>query len=148
MNNSYKLVLWSVAMSRLFLTIITLVGGLYMAPTTKGQDVVHDLKNGICIPDCIKKWCRDDYCPKPVPCPVPVKCFGCSCYHPKKLPSITCVKCFRCDDYCPKPLPSVCKKAAHSMKIASPLYSETKSTTEDSNHVFPGHRPIHAPLEN
>lgn len=62
-------------------------------------------------PDCIGKYCCDDYCVKPLPAVCPVKCFCCDDYCPKPLPCIYPVKCFVCDDYCPKPLPCfICPK--------------------------------------
>ena len=60
------------------------------------------------VPDCIGRYCRDDYCPKPLPPVCPPKCFTCDDYCPKRLPCIFHVKRFCCDDYCPKCLPRIC----------------------------------------
>ena len=48
--------------------------------------------------------CRDDYCPKPLPC-VPCAPLGkCDCYCPKPLPCLPCDLHYCApDDYCPKP---------------------------------------------
>jgi hypothetical protein len=51
--------------------------------------------------------CCDDYCAKPLPCVVPVKCCGPDDYCCKPLPSVCPVKCCDKDDYCPKPCPLV-----------------------------------------
>ena len=118
-------------MPRLVLMLTTLIAGFCTPSTSKAQDTLHDMKHGICIPDCIKEWCCDDYCSKPVPCPVPVKCFGYDCYHPKQLPCPAYVKCFRCDDYCRKPLPSVCCPTGYAMKCMPPLHSPANSSTQE-----------------
>ena len=61
-----------------------------------------------CLPDCVGRWCCDDYHPKPLPCPQPVNCFGCDDYCAKPLPCAIPVRHFCCDDYCRKCLPPVC----------------------------------------
>ena len=56
----------------------------------------------MCWPDCIKKTCCDDYCPKPIPCVPRICCFGCDDYMYKCEPCVKRMCCFGCDDYCPK----------------------------------------------
>jgi hypothetical protein len=60
-----------------------------------------------CIPDCPQPKCCDDYCPKPIPCVPPVRCFGCDDYCPKCEPCTKEVCCFVCDDYCYKCPPKI-----------------------------------------
>jgi hypothetical protein len=52
-----------------------------------------------CWPDCVVTTCRDDYCPKPPPCPAPGPCLGCDDYDPKCMPRVRRVCRFECDDY-------------------------------------------------
>ena len=59
-------------------------------------------------PDCVEKFCCDDYQAKPLPCAAGVKCFECPDYCPKPLPCAAPVNAFCCDDYCRKRLPPVC----------------------------------------
>jgi hypothetical protein len=60
------------------------------------------------VPDCIGRWCCDDYDVKCLPCANVSFCFGCDGYCCKRLPC-TCVSlCFQCDDYCKKCLPTAC----------------------------------------
>jgi hypothetical protein len=69
------------------------------------------------VPDCIGKWCPDDYCPKKEPCVcVPLR-FGCDNYCGKKEPCVCVPLCFGCDDYCGKCPPKVC---------SGPLYRSLK----------------------
>lgn len=82
--------------------------GVY-APTAHAQQA----GGGWCVPHlpvaCTPCWCRNDYCPKPMPCTacVPAKC--CDDYCVKPLPLVPCpVAHACCNDYCVKPLPSVC----------------------------------------
>ena len=56
----------------------------------------------MCWPDCIKKTCCDDYCPKPAPCVPRIGCFGCDDYMYKCEPCVKRMGCFGCDSYCPK----------------------------------------------
>ena len=103
---------------RRLLPIIIVVVYLWMPSAITAQDTFPELKHGLCIPDCIRKWCYDDYCPKPIPCPIDVKCFGCDCYQPKRLPCPIDVNCFRCDDYGCKPFPHLCCPPSHYLKCA------------------------------
>ena len=63
---------------------------------------------GCPVPDCIGKWCCDDYDAKCLPriC-TPIR-FGCDDYCKKELPCGCTSFCFHCDDYCKKCLPCVC----------------------------------------
>ena len=62
------------------------------------------------VPDCIGKWCRDDYCRKDAPCVGVPLCFGCDDYCPKKAPCVCVPLGFCCDDYCKKCPPAVCRQ--------------------------------------
>ncbi|QDV74805.1 hypothetical protein [Botrimarina mediterranea] len=82
---------------------------------------------GVCLDDwfggeccCPQKYCCDDYCPKPLPCPPRADCCRlCDNYCHKPLPCPPCVDCRRfCDDYCPKPLPCLrCRSTEHDVCI-------------------------------
>ena len=63
---------------------------------------------GCGVPDCIGKWCPDDYCPKKEPCVGVSLCFGCDDYCPKNAPCVSARLCFGCDNYCEKCPPKVC----------------------------------------
>lgn len=64
---------------------------------------------GCPVPDCIGKWCCDDYRPKCPPCIKVPLCFECDDYCSKRMPKVCVGICFGCDDYCKKCLPPVCK---------------------------------------
>lgn len=63
-----------------------------------------------CWPDCVGKFCCDDYCAKPLPClPVGKMGFACDDYCRQPLPCPPFGKTgFCCDDYCRKPQPPPC----------------------------------------
>jgi hypothetical protein len=65
---------------------------------------------GCPVPDCIGKWCRDDYCAKKVPCAAVPLCFGRDDYCSKKAPCVSVPLCFGCDNYRRKCLPKVCSR--------------------------------------
>jgi hypothetical protein len=60
------------------------------------------------VPDCIGRWCPDDYCAKKAPCVSVPLCFGCDDYCSKQASCVSVPLCFTCDDYCPKCPPKVC----------------------------------------
>lgn len=64
---------------------------------------------GCPVPDCIGKWCCDDYQGKSLPCIKVPLCFGCDNYCRKTIPRVCTPLCFTCDDYCRKCQPSVCR---------------------------------------
>ena len=64
---------------------------------------------GCPVPDCIGKWCCDDYRAKCLPCVKVPLCFGCDDYCRKSLPRVCAPLCFTCDDYCKKCQPPVCR---------------------------------------
>ena len=64
---------------------------------------------GCPVPDCIGKWCCDDYRAKCPPCVKVPLCFGCDDYCRKPSPRVCVPLCFRCDDYCRKCPPPVCR---------------------------------------
>ncbi len=63
-----------------------------------------------CWPDCVGKFCCDDYCAKPLPClPLGKTRFDCDDYCRKPIPCQPAGKTTTfCDEYCRKPLPPVC----------------------------------------
>ena len=79
---------------------------LLSLPASAG-DPLHNLL-GCPVPDCIGKWCPDDYCPKKEPCVGVSLCFGCDDYCGKKAPCVCAPLRFCCDDYCEKCPPKVC----------------------------------------
>ena len=64
---------------------------------------------GCPVPDCIGKWCCDDYTAKSFPCVKVPLCFGCNDYCRKSMPRVCAPLCFTCDDYCKKCLPPACR---------------------------------------
>ena len=72
------------------------------SPATAGSLLPKALH---CWPDCVGKFCCDDYCPKPPPCAKRVKCFRCPDYCSKYAPCPISVKRGGCPDYCRKPVP-------------------------------------------
>ncbi|MAI31312.1 MAG: hypothetical protein CBE00_02660 [Planctomycetaceae bacterium TMED240] len=64
---------------------------------------------GCPVPDCIGKWCCDDYRVKSPPCVKLPLCFGCDDYCGKSMPRVCAPLCFTCDDYCKKGQPPVCR---------------------------------------
>ena len=64
---------------------------------------------GCPVPDCIGKWCCDDYRPKCLPCVKVPLCFGCDDYCGKRMPQVCVPLCLGYDDYCRKCPPTVCK---------------------------------------
>ena len=64
---------------------------------------------GCPVPDCIGKWCCDDYRSKRLPCVKVPLCFGCDDYCRKSMPRVCTPLCFTCDDYCKKCQPPVCR---------------------------------------
>ncbi len=59
-----------------------------------------------CVPDCVRDYCCDDYCPKHVPCLHGIKTKCCDDYCEKPTPCIRRA-CIVCDDYRPKCQPQV-----------------------------------------
>ena len=64
---------------------------------------------GCPVPDCIGKWCCDDYKSKCLPCVKVPLCFACDDYCRKPMPRVCAPLCFTCDDYCKKCQPPVCR---------------------------------------
>jgi len=64
---------------------------------------------GCPVPDCIGKWCCDDYKSKCPPCVKVPLCFGCDEYCRKSMPRVCTPLCFTRDDYCKKCQPPVCR---------------------------------------
>ena len=60
------------------------------------------------VPDCIRKYCCADYCPKAPPCPQMVHRFCCDDYCPKSPPCAKPLCGFHCPDYCKKGAPCPC----------------------------------------
>ena len=87
--------------------VVFLASLLCLLTTASAGDFGHKLL-GCPVPDCIGKWCCDDYCPKNAPGACVPLCFRCDDYCPKKVPCVCAPLRFGCDDYCKKRLPKVC----------------------------------------
>jgi hypothetical protein len=74
-------------------------------PRIEAGEALHEMLHGICIPDCIRRWSADDYCPKPFPCLGSRLEATCDDYRAKAAPCPIAVRQFECDDYCPKAWP-------------------------------------------
>ena len=102
----------SPARSRRSVGVIALLAaaclGAAISAATAGQPLWKLPHVGPRVPDCIGKYCCDDYHRKPLPCPPPKVCLECPDYCGKPLPCVPPVKAFCCDDFCPKPLPPLC----------------------------------------
>ena len=71
------------------------------------------------VPDCVGKWCCDDYCQKNAPC-VPVCLKFCpDNYCAKQEPCVCVPLCLRCDDYCAKCLPPICFPVCRELKCVA-----------------------------
>ena len=88
-------------------TIVILAGLSCCLTTASAAEPYHKLF-GCPVPDCIGKWCRDDYCAKNEPCTSVPLCLQCDDYCSKKAPCVRVPLCFGCDDYRKKCLPKVC----------------------------------------
>ena len=90
--------------------VIFLTSGLCCSPAFAG-DPWHRLIGGSLIgcsvPDCVGKWCCDDYCGKKEPCVCAPLRFCCDDYRPKQEPCVGASLNFCCDDYCRKCPPRV-----------------------------------------
>jgi hypothetical protein len=89
------------------LTWMVLVSTVVCCSTARAGNPFHHLV-GCSVPDCVGKWCCDDYCPKKEPCVCAPLAFCCDDYCPKKEPCVCTPLNFCCDDYCRKCLPKVC----------------------------------------
>lgn len=69
-----------------------------------------------CRPNCVGKFCCDDYDGKPLPCAVGANCFECADYCAKPRPCLPAGNSFCCDDFCPKPLPPICCANAKQLR--------------------------------
>ena len=89
------------------------------------------------VPDCIGKYCCDDYCGKPLPSTRGVCCFGCNDYCGKPLPSARGVCCFRLQRL---PTKNVCRRSPAPNAI-SPAIPEAAATLKNkrwqSSTVYP-----------
>lgn len=91
-----------------------------------------------CVPDCIRKWCRDDYCRKSEPCVCVPLNFTCDDYCCKKEPRVCAPLCFGCDDYRKKCLPKVCSSPLLGFLRCGPSPQQCscgKCDGQSGNHV-------------
>jgi hypothetical protein len=99
--------------------VILLAGAMCSLTTASAGEPCRKLF-GCPVPDCIGKWCCDDYRPKNEPCVcVPLR-FGCDDYCAKKVPCVRAPLCFGCDDYRKKCLPKVCTKPLYQFLRCGP----------------------------
>jgi hypothetical protein len=93
--------------SRQSVLTATLLATFVTSSVAAAADFGHELLHGVCVPDCVRKRCCDDYHAKPL---TPVRCLNACCcddYCSKPLPCPARVKRFCCDDYCPKKSPCI-----------------------------------------
>jgi hypothetical protein len=93
-------------MNRKLRLAVILTSSLWCSTAMAG-DLLHSLI-GCGVPDCVGKWCCDDYCGKKEPCVCVPLSFCCDDYCPKKEPCVCVPLNFCCDDYCPKCPPKAC----------------------------------------
>lgn len=110
------------------LLAITLLAAIFSGSVTSADEPRTDFLFGICVPDCNKKRCCDDYCAKPLPKTQCAKMSCCDNYCAKPEPCPKCIKKSCCDDYCRKPLP--CAKCppggANKLKCSAPACAGQK----------------------
>ena len=87
--------------------------------TSFAVDLFDSHRHKSCVPDCIRKYCCDDYCPKAEPWVCAPLRFCCDDYCAKQQPRICAPLNFCCDDYCSKCPPSLC---------CSPLWQNLQCT--------------------
>ena len=80
---------------------------LLLTLPASAREPLHHLL-GRPVPDCIGRWCQDDYCAKKAPSVCLPLYFGCDDYCGKQAPCVSAPLCFGCDDYCAKCPPKVC----------------------------------------
>ncbi len=114
-------------MVKLRLSLACLVLGMVVTSSAQAGNARPPVLLGFgtyCVPNCIAKWCCDDYRPKCEPGVCGVKQFCCDDYCPKCEPCVRGVKRFCCDDYLPKCMPKVCAQPcgpnAHNLKCGTP----------------------------
>ena len=93
---------------------------------------------GCTVPDCIGKWCCDDYKPKCLPCVKVPLCFGCDDYCRKSMPRVCTPLCFTCDDYCKKCQPPACRPPLLSTLQCVPERRRSGCATSASNNCDNG----------
>ena len=98
---------------------IVLTSSLCCSPAMAG-DLLRGLV-GCGVPDCVGKWCCDDYCPKQEPCVCVPLNFCCDDYCQKQEPCVCVPLNFCCDDYCPKCPPRACSPSlCENLKCGPP----------------------------
>lgn len=88
-------------MNRQFLFVFVVIVS-FLTATANAGDGCEAIWAGYCWPDCIKKYCCDDYQPKCLPPVKPVSCYTCDDYCQKPIPCAQPVGCYVWDDYCKK----------------------------------------------
>ena len=129
--------------NRIVLPAVLLAMHLTSSPLV-ARESGYELLHGIHVPDCIRKRCCDDYCPKPPPCPVKVEQFCCDDYCPKPLPCPVKAGKFCCDDYCPKAFPCIICPSCAELKCPPTLASPVAEQLErgHSTRARPPLRPL------
>lgn len=100
---------------------------------------------GYPVPDCIGKWCCDDYKPKCLPCVKVPLCFGCDDYCRKSMPRVCTPLCFTCDDYCKKCQPPACRPPLLSTLRCVPKCGASRCTTCSPSSCDQGNAMINEP---
>jgi hypothetical protein len=106
-------------MSRLLPLAILLLG---CSTANRASGEIFDCK--VDVPDCVQKYCCDDYCPKSMPCAKPARPGCCDKYCGKPLPCTREICCFGCDDYDVKCTPVV---ICPCLKLSCPRGSDCQS---------------------
>ncbi len=89
-------------------------------------------------PNCVGKFCPDDFCPKPLPCARGVKCFQCPDYCAKPLPCFLPGKTsYVCDDYCRKSLPPTCCASGKGLTCTQNCEAKSKSRLVEKGNSVP-----------
>lgn len=107
-------------MKRIELILVMLITAwIPVRPLPAKEPCCHWL--GCRVPDCIGKWCCDDYDTKCLPCVDVRFCSGCDDYCGKRIPCTCVLLCPRCDDYRKKCLPRTCTPPLlHNLHCGAP----------------------------
>ena len=112
--------------------IALLVSGLALGLVSQAGagDFWQGLLNGTaCWPDCVGKYCCDDYVAKCPPYPRPVCCFQCNDYCRKCPPLSKPVNCFTSNDYCRKLFRFWCPPNQDRKCLPDPCSSQPSAPT-------------------
>ncbi len=101
--------------------------------TASAGNPFHRLLDCQPVPDCIGRWCPDDYCSKKEPCVRVPLCFQCDDYCSKKEPRVCPGLRLTCDDYCKKRLPIICPSPRCDVLNCAPRCSSEHAVAAGDN---------------